>query len=89
MTATANAAQGTYHVNATAAGAAMLDFVLTNARSSMLTRKPTPKPPTGPSEQVVTDLAGLRTAIAYADSHPGPDTITLDPDPSGTMRRTI
>ena len=31
----------------------------------------------------------MRAAIAYANSHPGPDTITFDPDPQGTKRRTI
>ncbi len=35
------------------------------------------------------DLTSLRQAVAYADSHPGPDTITFDPDPSGKKRRTI
>jgi fibronectin-binding autotransporter adhesin len=34
-------------------------------------------------------LTSLRAAIAYADSHPGPDTITFDPAPSGKKRRTI
>jgi parallel beta-helix repeat protein len=89
VTATANDAHGTYSVNATAAGAAPLDFVLTNTGSSMRTREPTPEPTAGPSTQVINGLAGLRAAIAYADSHPGPDTITVDPPVFGKERRTI
>ena len=42
-----------------------------------------------PSVQVVTDPVGLRAAIAYANSHPGPDIITLDPAAFGKSRRTI
>ena len=35
------------------------------------------------------DLASLREAIAYANSHAGPDTITFEPAASGKTRRTI
>jgi hypothetical protein len=34
-------------------------------------------------------LTGLRVAIAYANSHPGPDTITFDPAVFGTRRPTV
>ena len=89
VTATAGAAPGTYEVNATAAGAATFDFVLTNTGSSRRTRKPTPKPTPGPSAQVVNGLASLRAAIAYANSHPGPDSITFDPAFFGRKPRPI
>jgi hypothetical protein len=35
------------------------------------------------------DLTSLREAIAYANSHPGPDTITFDPAVFGKAPRTI
>jgi hypothetical protein len=35
------------------------------------------------------NLSSLRAAIAYANSHPGPDTITFDPAIFGTKHRTI
>jgi hypothetical protein len=54
-----------------------------------LSETPPPTHATGLSEQVITDLAGLRAAIAYADSHPGPDTITFDPAGSGIKPKTI
>ncbi len=89
VTATANDTQGSYWVTATAAGASSASFSLTNLAASSLSETPPPTQPTGPSEQVVTDLAGLRAAIAFANSHPGPDTILLDPTGSGAKPKTI
>ena len=47
--------------------------------------------PTAPGGvvDVVDDLTGLRAAVTYADSHPGPDTITFDPSAFGNAPRTI
>jgi hypothetical protein len=72
--ATANQTPGPYTASATAAGAASASFTLTNTAALRLV-------PTIPRDvrDVVDDLASLRAAIAYADSHPGPDTITFDP----------
>ncbi len=89
VTATANATPGPYTALATAAGAGYASFSMSNLAASSLSETPPPTQPTGPSEQVITDLAGLRAAITYADSHPGPDTITFDPAPSGKKRWTI
>ncbi|WP_143206552.1 right-handed parallel beta-helix repeat-containing protein [Singulisphaera sp. GP187] len=84
-TAIANATRGAYTVTATAAGAASARFALANSEAPSL---------------VVTDyqdvvdafdgLTSLREAIAYANSHPGPDTITFTPaDFFGKSLRTI
>jgi hypothetical protein len=76
---------GTYLVSATATGAAPAGaFVLTNttAPSLSITSKPS-------VVQEVDSLTGLRAAIAYANSHPGPETIIFDPSHFGTKRRTI
>ena len=47
--------------------------------------------PTAPggAVDVVDDLTGLRAAVTYADSHPGPDTITFDPSAFGNAPRKI
>jgi hypothetical protein len=84
VTSTAGASIGQYLVTATAAGARPVGFVLTNTQAASL-GQPTPRPVV----EKFDDLASLRAAIAYANSHPGPDTITFDPASSGTKRQTI
>ena len=98
VTATANDKAGVYSVTATAGGTASASFALTNGQT--LTSPgpiPTPAPspasdPTTSAHDVVLDfynLASLRAAIAYANNHAGPDTITFDSDTPGTRHRTI
>jgi hypothetical protein len=84
VTSTAGATIGQYLVTATAAGARPVGFVLTNTQAASL-GQPTPHPVV----EKFDDLASLRAAIAYANSHPGPDTIIFDPGSFGTERRTI
>ena len=85
VTATANSSMGTYLVSATASGAAPAGaFVLTNTPATKLGQTPP-----GNVVQQFDNLASLRAAIDYANSHPGPDTITFDPAPSRRARRTI
>jgi parallel beta-helix repeat protein len=84
VTATANGTPGRYTAIATAAGAGVAAFALTNTEGSRLGQP-------GPRDAVLEfdDLASLRAAIAYANSHPGPETIIFDPADSGTKPKTI
>jgi hypothetical protein len=84
VTATANATMGQYAVTAIASGGGSTGFDLTNNEAFRLGA-----PPPNNGVQVFDDLASLRAAIAYANSHPGPDTITFDPAAFGKARRTI
>ena len=58
------------------------------AHANIEAPSPVPAPPSDGVEQF-DDLTSLREAVAYADSHPGPGTITFDPAPSGKAPRTI
>jgi fibronectin-binding autotransporter adhesin len=84
VTATANATPGRFFVTAAATGAGTVAFALTNteAESLVLTT-------TRDVVDAFDDLTSLREAIAYANSHPGPDTITFDPAAFGKAARTI
>jgi hypothetical protein len=84
VTAMANATPGAYTATATAAGAASIDFNLTNTEALGLG-------PPAPRDVVLEfdELTSLRAAIAYANSHPGPATITFDPPVFGRRPRTI
>jgi uncharacterized protein (TIGR03067 family) len=84
VTATANGTPGRYRITAGAAGAQSVDFILTNSAGLSLVQ-PTP-------HDVVLEFDGLtslRAAIAFANSHPGPDTIMFEPAFFGTKHRTI
>jgi hypothetical protein len=85
VTATANDTAGGYNVTATAAGASSAIYSLTNTQ----TLASTDRTPNAAVVQDVDSLASLRAAIAYANSHPGPDTITFEPAVSGKTPRTI
>ena len=84
VTATANATPGRFFVTATATGTATVAFALTNTEAPSLVLS---------THRDVMDefdgLTSLREAIAYANSHPGPDTITFQPDAFGKAPRTI
>jgi hypothetical protein len=84
VTATANNTMGKYVVTATAAGADPDGFRLTN------TERPSLVVTTALDEMSTTNgLTSLREAIAYANSLPGPHTITFAPAVFGSKRRTI
>jgi hypothetical protein len=82
--ATANATPGPYNVTASASGAASTIFNLSNIEIPGVTGAPSPI-----VVKLTNGLAGLREAIAYAKSHPGPDTIILDPPASGSRPQAI
>jgi hypothetical protein len=97
VTAMANSTSGAYSVTATAAGASSASFSLTNTQT-LASPRPIPSSPPSPIPILtmtadaplnVDGLASLRTTIAYANSHPGPDTITFDRAVFGTKRLTI
>ena len=103
VTATAGTVAGSYVVVAAAANVTTAAaFTLTNTQT-LKSPGPTPTPPQSPTpspsttqpaisinEVVVTGGASsLRAAIAYANSHPGPDTIIFDPAVFARKHRTI
>jgi len=84
VTAKANATPGRFFVTAAASGAATVAFPLTNTEAPSLVLSTTRD-----VMDEFDDLTSLREAIAYANSHPGPDTITFDPSFFGKTPRTI
>ena len=83
--AAAGTAAGSYIVVAAAANvtsAAAFTLTNTEALSLVLTT-------TRDVVDAFDGLTSLREAIAYANNHPGPDTITFDPAASDGRRRTI
>ena len=82
--ATANSSLGQYFVTASVELATTVALVLTNTEAPSLVL-------TTASDVVdrTDGLTSLREAIAYANAHPGPDTITLAPGAFGKSRRTI
>src|SRR5262249_27690829 len=84
VNATANTILGPYGVTASASGAGSTNFDLSNIETPGVRDTPPPI-----VVELTHGLTGLRDAIAYANSHPGPDTIILDPPAPGARSRTI
>jgi parallel beta-helix repeat protein len=84
VTAKANSTPGSYTVSASAAGAGTASFALSNTEKSGL-RITTLSDVVNPFD----NLTSLREAVAYANAHPGPDTISFDPTALGKRPRTI
>lgn len=98
VTATAGGTAGTYLVTATAAGAGETGLALTNTAAIGVTGPPLGSADPADRLTVTTALdvvdandgqTSLREAIAYANAHPGPDTILLAPGLLGSRRQTI
>ncbi len=94
----ANEVAGGYSVTATAGGASAANFSLTNSQGLLsLGPIPTPAPSAAPGSTTTAhdvvlefyNLTSLRAAIAYANNHPGPDTITFDPAAWQSYHQTI
>ena len=85
VTAKANSWIGSYAVSASAAGATSVGFAAyfnTESQSLAVTT-------TADVVDAVDDLTSLREAIAFANSDPGPDTITLAPGFFNKSTRTM
>jgi parallel beta-helix repeat protein len=84
VNATANAIPGTYEITASASGYESTNFGLSNIETPGVVDVPKPI-----VVKLTDGLTGLRVAIAYANSHPGPDTIILDARALGARPQTI